>query len=101
MYTKDAFCPVARGTAMVRSLAVLLFFCLSAQPVFASNANLQERVQRFSQYVSKLAIAQSQRMRVLGLQSKSFNSRVQGYVRVLEMQARPFQTKFVPTAAQN
>jgi len=76
---------------MVRSLAVLLLLCLSARPAFALNVNWQERVQRFSQYVDKQSSAQGQRTRVLAVQSKSFNSRVQVYVRALEAQARPFQ----------
>ena len=86
---------------MARSVAVLLFLCLSAQPVFAFNINWQERVQRFSLYVDKQSIAQSRRTRMLGMQSKSFNSRVHGYVRALEMRARPFQAKTASDAAQN
>ena len=85
---------------MVRSLAVLLFFFLSAQPVFAFTINWQGRVQRFSQYVGTQAIAQGQRTRMLGMQSESFKSRVQGYVRALEIQARPFQIKPASDAAQ-
>jgi len=85
---------------VVRSLAVLLFFSLSAQPVFAFNTNWQGRVQRFSQYVGTQAIAQGQRARMLGMQSESFKSRVQGYVRALEMRARPFQAKSASDAAQ-
>jgi len=82
---------------MVRSLAVLLFLCLSAQPVFAFNVNWQGRVQHFSQYVGKQSLAQGQRTRMLGIQSKSFNSRVQGYVRTLEMRvSHPKETPKIP-----
>ena len=86
---------------MARSLAVLLFLCLCAQPVFAFNINWQERVQHFSRYVDTQSIAQGRRTRVLGMQSQSFNSRVQGYVRALEARARPFQGKPASAAAQN
>ena len=75
---------------MVRTLAVLLLLCLGVQPVFAFNINWPERVQRFSRYVGKHVIAQDRRTRDLGGQSKSFNRRVEGYVRALEAQARPF-----------
>ena len=78
---------------MARCLAVLVFLCLSAQPAFAFNINWHERVQRFSQYVDRHAIAQDRRTRNLERQSKGFNHRVQGYVRALEMRARPFQAK--------
>ena len=77
---------------MVRTLAVFLLLCLGAQPVFAFNINWQERVQRFSRYVDKQAIAQDRRTRDFGVQSRGFNRRVEGYVRALEAQARPFQT---------
>ena len=86
---------------MARSLAVLLFFFLSVQPVFAFNINWQERVQRFSRYVDQHAIAQGRRTRNLEVQSKNFNHRVQGYVRALEMRARSFQAKPPALAAQN
>ena len=75
---------------MVRSLAVFVLLCLGAQPVFAFPVNWQERVERFSRYVGKYVIAQDRRTRDLGSQSKSFNRRVEGYVRALEAQARPF-----------
>jgi len=75
---------------MARSLAVFLFLCLSMQPAFALNINWQERVQRFSGYVDKQSIAQGLRTRALGMQSQSFNKRVQSYVRALEARARPF-----------
>ena len=68
---------------MVRSLAVLLLLCLSAQSVFAFTVNWSERVQRFSRYVDRHAIAQDRRTQVLGTQSRSFNSRVQSYVKNL------------------
>ena len=73
---------------MARGLAVFLFLCLSAQPVFAFSIDWQKRVQRFSQYVGKHAVAQGELARMLGMQSKSFNSRVQSYVRALEKRAR-------------
>ena len=76
---------------MSRSLVLLLLCCLSARPAFAFNVNWPERVQRFSRYVDTHAIAQGQRTQMLGVQSKSFNNRVQGYTRALEAQARPFQ----------
>ena len=82
---------------MARSLAVLLFLGLSVQPAFALNINWQERVQRFSGYVDKHSLGQGQRTRVLGMQSQSFNRRVQVYVRGLEDLARPFQA--IPTTA--
>ena len=85
---------------MVRTLAVLLLLCLGAQPAFAFNINWQAHVQRFSRYVGKHAIAQDKRTRNLGVQSRSFNRRVQGYVRALEKQARPFQAKPVSAAQQ-
>ena len=72
---------------MPRCLAVFLFLCLNAQPAFAFSINWQDRVQSFSLYVGKHAIAQGERTRVLGMQSRSFNSRVQGYVRDLEKRA--------------
>ena len=75
---------------MVRTFAVLLLLCLGAQPAFALNVNWQKRVDRFSRYVGKHVIAQDRRTRDLGVQSRSFNRRVQGYVRALEAQARPF-----------
>ena len=78
---------------MARSLVVFLLLCLSARPACAFNINWQERVERFSGYVDKQSIAQGRRTQVLGLQSKSFISRVQGYVRALEARARPFQAK--------
>ena len=78
---------------MARSFAVFLLLCLSAQPVFAFNINWQERVQRFSRYVGEQSIAQDRRTRGLEMQAQSFHRRVQGYVRALEAQARPFQAK--------
>jgi hypothetical protein len=81
---------------VVRTLAVLLLLCLGAQPVFAFNINWQKRVERFSRYVGKHVIAQDRRTRDLGVQSKSFNRRVQGYVRALEAQARPFTSTQSP-----
>ena len=92
---------VSRGWSMVmvRTLAVLVLLCMGAQPVFAFNINWAERVQRFSLYVGKHVIAQDGRTRDLGVQSKSFNSRVQGYVRALEAQARPFQANPTPVSA--
>jgi hypothetical protein len=86
---------------VVRSLAVFLLLCLSAQPVLAFTVNWPERVQRFSRYVGRHAIAQDRRTQVLGVQSRSFNSRVQGYVRALEARARPFQAKPAPETARN
>jgi len=86
---------------MTRSLAVVLFLCLSVQPAFAFNINWQERVQRFSQYVGTQSIAQGRRTQILGTQSQSFNKRVQGYVRALERLARPFHAKSASAAAQN
>ena len=86
---------------MVRGLALLLLLCLSVQPACAFTVNWAERVQRFSRYVDGHAIAQDKRTRVLGTQSKSFNRRVQGYVRALEARARPFQAKAAPEAARN
>jgi len=86
---------------MARSLVVLLLLCLSVQPTFALNINWQERVQRFSQYADKQSIAQGRRTQVLGVQSQSFNRRVQGYVRALEALARPLQTNSASAAAQN
>ncbi|MDR2695503.1 MAG: hypothetical protein LBC79_03890 [Deltaproteobacteria bacterium] len=86
---------------MVRSLAVLLLLCLGVQPVFASAVNWPERVQRFSRYVGRHAIAQDRRTQVLGGQSQSFNRRVQGYVRALEARARPFQAKPAVDAMRN
>ena len=76
---------------MIRILAVVLLLCLGAQPACAFNINWQAQVQRFSRYVGKHAIAQDKRTRDLGVQSRSFNRRVEGYVRALEKQARPFQ----------
>ena len=84
---------------MVRSLAVFLLLCLSAQPVFAFSINWPERVQVFSQYVGRHSAAQGRRTQFLAMQSQGFNSRVQGYVQALEMRARPFQAK--PAAARN
>ena len=72
---------------MVRSLAVLLLLCLSAQPVLALTVNWPERVQRFSRYVGRHAIAQDRRTQALGTQSRSFNSRVQSYVKNLHGRA--------------
>jgi len=86
---------------MARSLAVLLFLCLSVQPVFALNINWQERVQRFSQYVDTQSIAQGRRVQMLGMQSQSFNTRVQSYVRALETLTRPLQAKPDSADAQN
>ena len=77
---------------MVRILAAFLLICMGAQPVYAFNINWQERAQRFSLYVDKHVKAQDRRTRDLGVQSGSFNRRVQGYVRALKAQARPFQT---------
>jgi len=81
---------------MARGLAVFLFLCLSAQPVFASNINWQERAQRFSRYVGEQSIAQGRRARMLEMQAQSFHRRVQGYVRALEARARPFQSTGKP-----
>jgi hypothetical protein len=86
---------------MVRGLAFFLLFCLSAQPVFAFTVNWPERVQRFSRYVGRHAIAQDRRTQALGVQSRSFHSRVPGYVRALEARARPFQAKPISEAARN
>ena len=86
---------------MNRGLVVLLLLCLSAQPVFAFGVNWQERVQRFSQHVGAHSIAQGQRTRALAMQSQSFNSRVQGYVRTLEARARSFQATPTSSGAQN
>jgi hypothetical protein len=82
--------------AMVRILAVFLLLCLSEHCAFALNINWQKRVQRFSQYVGEQSIAQGQRTKVLEMQSKSFNSRAQTYVRALEARARPFQSEQNP-----
>jgi len=85
---------------MARSLVVILFFCLmSVQPVFAHSVNWQERVQRFSRYVSEHSIAQGQRTQGLEVHGNGFNRRVQHYVRALEAQARPFKAIPVPGAA--
>ena len=84
---------------MVRTLAVFVLLCLSAQPVCAFSVNWQERVQSFSRYVGKHVIAQDGRTRDLGRQSKSFNRSVEGYVRSLEMQARPFLAQPQPAAS--
>ena len=86
---------------MERSLAVFLLLCLSAQPAWAFNINWQERVQLFSQYVGKQSVAQGQRTQTLGMQSKSFNTRAQRYVRALEARARPFQAKPEPSGSYN
>jgi len=86
---------------VVRSLAVCLLFCLSAQSVFAFNIDWNERVRKFSRYVGQQSVAQGRRTQVLETQSKSFTRRVQGYLRALEMQARPFQATPVPSAAQD
>jgi hypothetical protein len=80
---------------MVRCLAVFLLVCLGAQPAFALNINWHKRVQRFSQYVGKHSIAQGKRTLVLEKESRGFKRRVNGYVRALEAQARPFQAKFI------
>ena len=81
---------------MVRTLVVLVLLCLGAQPVYAFNINWQKRVEGFSRYVDKHVIAQDRRTRDLGMQSKNFNRRVQGYVRALEAQARPFNAPQKP-----
>ena len=81
---------------MVRGLVALLLLCLSAQPVFALNIDWQTRIQRFSRYVGEHSLAQGRRARVLEMQSRSFNSRVEGYVRALEARARPFQASKKP-----
>ena len=86
---------------MARSLAVFLFIFLSAHPVSALDINWQERSQRFSRYVGEHSVAQGQRTQGLAVQSQSFNRRVQGYVRALEVRALPFQSKPVADAAQN
>ena len=86
---------------MARSLATVLLFFLSVQPVRAFNVNWPERVQRFSRYVDQHSIAQGQRTQVLEKQSKSFTRRVHGYLRALEGHARPFQAKPAPSAARN
>jgi hypothetical protein len=78
---------------MARSLAVLLFFCLSAQPVFAFNLDWSRRVRGFSQYVAQHSSAQGKRSLVLGTHSESFKRRVNGYLRALDIQARPFQAR--------
>ena len=88
-----------RSLAVMRSLAVCLLLCLSAQPACAFNVNWPERVQRFSGYVERHAIAQGQRTRALEMQAQSFQRRVQGYVRVLEAQTRSFQAS--PAAGRN
>ena len=85
---------------MVRILVVALLLCLGARPACAFNINWQAQVQRFSRYVGKHAIAQDKRTRNLGVQSRSFNRRVEGYVRALEKQARTFQAKPASAAQQ-
>jgi hypothetical protein len=84
---------------MARSLALfLLFGLLSAQPAFAFNINWHGRVQRFSQYVGKHSFAQGKRLLVLEKESTSFKRRINGYLRALEAQARPFQARPVSGA---
>jgi len=68
---------------MARGLVVFLLLCLNAQPVFALSIDWEKRMQRFSRYVSEHSLAQGRRTRVLEVQSMSFNSRVEGYVRAL------------------
>jgi len=84
---------------MARCLFVILFFCLSVQPVFAHSVNWNDRAQRFSRYVSEHSIAQGRRTQGLEVHGKGFNRRVQHYVRALEAQARPFKAIPVPAAA--
>ena len=78
---------------MARILAVFLFLCLSVQPVFASNINWQERVQRFTRYLEEQAVAQGRRTRGLEMQAQNYKRRVQDYVRALEARGRAFQGK--------